>query len=542
MRSLVLLALTLPAAAQQHTVVLEEGDPITGMGPARSFFQLAVGNDGGTFVHTGLFVAGTWRTVVVRDREPFLEADDPLSTGQYVRAGQMVVDARGGFAAAPVVQGPAGPVALPGLVRNRDLLVWPQAPLGFPGAAPGGRYQYVSVVRSLTPNRFLVFAGISNPGTRSAVIEIEADASGAIVREELYLQDEGQLPGTSRTTWVNGPFAGNARGDRIANVFLSRTTGFPVRAVVLNDEVVLEEETPSIVPGLDWFIPPTMEAVDLNEAGDWVARAALDDGSGFWDECIVKNGEIVVRDGDVLPDIAPDAIDRSDLGPELWLTDEGDVVWLGSWGTGAGRRSGVFFNERLLLTRGTMVDGLPFDPDGLPRDFAISPDRGRMLFGGELDTGTGVRHDAVVQTLLDISETFCPAAVNSTGRVATMSVFGSPRAADNDVTLRATNLPRASWTHFFTSPERTVVPAAGGSEGTLCVGGAIGRYAGPGQILRAGAPGRVELPIDLDLHPTAQGSVAVRAGETWHFQAWYRDTRDGAATSNFTDAASVTFE
>jgi hypothetical protein len=31
------------------------------------------------------------------------------------------------------------------------------------------------------------------------------------------------------------------------------------------------------------------------------------------------------------------------------------------------------------------------------------------------------------------------------------------------------------------------------------------------------------------------------AGDTWHFQAWFRDTAAAAGSSNFTNGLSVTF-
>ncbi|MEZ6014578.1 MAG: hypothetical protein R3F49_05650 [Planctomycetota bacterium] len=80
----------------------------------------------------------------------------------------------------------------------------------------------------------------------------------------------------------------------------------------------------------------------------------------------------------------------------------------------------------------------------------------------------------------------------------------------------------------------------GGSRGTLCLSGAIGRYIGPGQILQANPTGGIALALDLLQHPTPNGFVQVTAGETWHFQAWYRDAFMGSATSNFTDGISVT--
>ena len=76
----------------------------------------------------------------------------------------------------------------------------------------------------------------------------------------------------------------------------------------------------------------------------------------------------------------------------------------------------------------------------------------------------------------------------------------------------------------------------------LCLGGGIGRYVGPGQILNSGAAGLFQLPLDLTLTPTPTGLVAIAAGETWNFTAWHRDAVAGSVTSNFTDAVAVTFE
>ncbi|MDG1984154.1 MAG: hypothetical protein P8M11_06290, partial [Planctomycetota bacterium] len=72
--------------------------------------------------------------------------------------------------------------------------------------------------------------------------------------------------------------------------------------------------------------------------------------------------------------------------------------------------------------------------------------------------------------------------------------------------------------------------------------GAIGRYVGPGQIVNSGATGEVTLPLDLTQTPQPTGFVSVQPGETWNFQAWYRDSVGGSATSNFTDGLSITFQ
>ncbi len=53
----------------------------------------------------------------------------------------------------------------------------------------------------------------------------------------------------------------------------------------------------------------------------------------------------------------------------------------------------------------------------------------------------------------------------------------------------------------------------------------------------------VETPaVDADYGLVMTGSAPVLAGETRHFQYWYRDALGGSATSNFSSAQSLTFE
>ena len=132
---------------------------------------------------------------------------------------------------------------------------------------------------------------------------------------------------------------------------------------------------------------------------------------------------------------------------------------------------------------------------------------------------------------------YCQAAVNSTGGPARMSASGSNIVADNDLVLRALGLPPNSFGFFLASTDQGFVAAPGGSQGNLCLGGAIGRYVGPGQIQNSGAGGTISLAIDNMQVPQPTGSVAIVAGETWNFQLWSRDI----SGSNFTDGYEVTF-
>ena len=140
-----------------------------------------------------------------------------------------------------------------------------------------------------------------------------------------------------------------------------------------------------------------------------------------------------------------------------------------------------------------------------------------------------------------IGTSFCgPAAANSVSATgASISLSGFNVAALGSLQLNAEDLPRFTFGFFVTSLAQDFVPLAGGSQGNLCLGGAIGRFVGPGEIQQSGPMGRISLTIDPQSMPSPNGPVLPSYGDTWHFQAWFRDANP-SATSNFTDGASVT--
>jgi hypothetical protein len=136
---------------------------------------------------------------------------------------------------------------------------------------------------------------------------------------------------------------------------------------------------------------------------------------------------------------------------------------------------------------------------------------------------------------------YCTANPNSTGQAGAISVMGSPSVVNDDVTLSVSNLPLNSFGYFLNSQSQGFVANPGGSQGNLCLGGAIGRYVGAGEIQTSGSTGSFDLALALPQTPTPMGFVPVQAGETWNFQSWYRDSVGGMAVSNFTDGIALTF-
>ena len=63
-----------------------------------------------------------------------------------------------------------------------------------------------------------------------------------------------------------------------------------------------------------------------------------------------------------------------------------------------------------------------------------------------------------------------------------------------------------------------------------------------GQILNSSFFGSFSVGVDLTALPQPTGAVPAVVGETWNFQAWFRDGVGGQVTSNFTDGWSVTWQ
>lgn len=130
-----------------------------------------------------------------------------------------------------------------------------------------------------------------------------------------------------------------------------------------------------------------------------------------------------------------------------------------------------------------------------------------------------------------IGTNYCgPAVPNSAGLSGTISAIGSDVVSADHLRLLATNLPPNRAGIFLASRNQGSVPNPGGSFGVLCLDATIHRI---GPALNSGATGSYEKRLAL----TGQQTIPVADGQTWNFQAWFRD--QGA--SNMTDGVSVVF-
>ncbi|MDA1266656.1 MAG: hypothetical protein O2816_16370 [Planctomycetota bacterium] len=239
-----------------------------------------------------------------------------------------------------------------------------------------------------------------------------------------------------------------------------------------------------------------------------------------------------------------------DLTGMLWIGWSGDFqsaypvdvdYVVGLWDAGSGTTVVLQADTLIKPTQDNSVEAVPITLDILglrldPGDEIFWTLRGwESTFQGKWVTMND-RHLNLVQR--PVGDDYCgPAEVNSRGIPAQLLASGSTSVVDDALTLKAVALPYNQFGMFLTSQSQGFAQNPGGSQGNLCLSGNIGRF--NGQIFNTMGMAEATLPVDLSSVPTPSGPVAIQPGETWNFQAWYRDL---PSTSNFTDAISITFE
>ncbi|MBK7641911.1 MAG: hypothetical protein IPJ19_02500 [Planctomycetes bacterium] len=123
----------------------------------------------------------------------------------------------------------------------------------------------------------------------------------------------------------------------------------------------------------------------------------------------------------------------------------------------------------------------------------------------------------------------CLSSINSTGGEALMGYAGSNDISNNDLVLNAIGLPANKTGLFFFGQNQTLVPFG---NGWRCVGNPLYRLPATSSNMFG------DLVWTLDLNTLPSG-VQIHSGETWYFQAWYRDPAAGGAFYNASDALQV---
>ncbi|MEZ6016907.1 MAG: hypothetical protein R3F49_17445 [Planctomycetota bacterium] len=149
------------------------------------------------------------------------------------------------------------------------------------------------------------------------------------------------------------------------------------------------------------------------------------------------------------------------------------------------------------------------------------------FFGPETVRAQNFRADGLLGGPVGLGDVRCEGSVSSTGARAELRAEGSAIAARNHLALLGRELP-PNQVFTFLYARDGLTPNPGGAAGNLCLSRPIGR----GSVLISNAAGQVAERVDLAQLPAPMGSASVGAGETWHFQGWYRDTQGSSETTS----------
>lgn len=179
----------------------------------------------------------------------------------------------------------------------------------------------------------------------------------------------------------------------------------------------------------------------------------------------------------------------------------------------------------------------------LARVLSVSSD-GNFLRGRAPDPTTGENVTFLVAldqpSEFPLGQVACdPTAASSTGAFPRLNAFGSRVIGDDELQLEASDLPAGAACLFLCSQALASTPNPAGGQGTLCLGSPVGRFRA--DLGAASAAGSRRIRVQLDAFPGVDAFVPAASGETWAFQAWFRD-QDPGPTSNFSGAVAVRFE
>ncbi|MEZ5974635.1 MAG: hypothetical protein R3E96_07270, partial [Planctomycetota bacterium] len=324
-----------------------------------------------------------------------------------------------------------------------------------------------------------------------------------------------------RTALSGPPYA----KDRV--VFISSATGASLgeRIFDLNADSITASLYGKDVDGDG--LPEILFKQRQSNGGGGLLRMVGTDGSGISLREQSFAGDLLVADAryDVNGDLEPDLFVR--FGPSQWSLF--GSKWL----------DGLDFTEITELTFGAsfLPTTSPVTPVGdISGDGTIS----FVVHNDEYSTISTPPHQGAAEVMTgfgSIGQMYCASLANSTGQAAELCGFGWPQVAENWLGLSVVGLPANSFGYFLVAPQQGLVPLPGGSQGNLCLGGAIGRFNQLEDICAWGATSSAGLIIDLTSIARPTGPVAAQVGDTWNFQFWYRD----GATSNFSNGLETTW-
>lgn len=239
----------------------------------------------------------------------------------------------------------------------------------------------------------LVTASVDDPAIpttvdRALYVWTSDDSTGGIVTSTLIAAEGDVLPGqaVALADFGTGPHetAINGAGDVLFAVDIPGG----LDAVYFWDgsfAEIAQEGDPSPVAGRNWA-SLTSTALDL-VGGNHAYRGVLD-GDTATDSVLIRNGAVLIQEGDTLPAIGGVFTFTSFGTGPVEVSDSGDVLWYGDWNDpNTDVDTGLFLNDALLVQEGvTSLPGLGVIETlrGIEDGYHMSDDGRSIIFEAEL--------------------------------------------------------------------------------------------------------------------------------------------------------------
>ena len=426
-----------------------------------------------------------------------------------------------------------------GVLADDELIRRVPLPVDAAGVPANAIWSDIQTVRVTPKGRVFVSGFVAWPDgpNFNAIVEYRLD--GKTVIDARLIASENQTPAGS--TVPLDSIVGLDAGEDGRPLLIGRTAAD--RYFLLHgDDVLAISGEPSVVPGEAWSSNLGGTLGTVNSRGDTAFIAELE---SLFSTVLVKNGTVLRRRLDVLPAIAPYQIERfstltSRHADVPFMLESGAVLWAARWtNPELSLGGGLFLDDRLIVEEGVTMVGTKIISGIRSDKMQVSPNGRWVIFECRL-TEAGTQDSTYGVVLVDLAEgtEYCaPAIANSTGFSGSLTASAAVVAPGAPLDLIAHGLPTNSRGYFLVAPQAGLVVTAGGSQGTLCLSQPIGRFRS--QAMDTGPGGFLSATVDSNALPLTPTQSAM-TGETWHFQAWYRDLNPGP-TSNFTSAVSVTF-
>ncbi len=414
MRSNLLFALaaillaSAPAMAFPPTVtmVVKEGDVVAGVGPITSGFgaceNLAVNNSGEWFVESdttnadtnidGVLLRGNGHGPFALWQQEGAALTSP--SGASLDSWDSVRINNSGNASFNNFLSGQTSTTDSGIYYNTDLVIQESDIATASGLSAGTPYIGWFETYINDNNDILMIASVDDPAIASTVDRAIVKVNPLSLTQTLYAKEGDELvPGRFAADFGTGPHASafNNNGYALFSADMDGTTnddGLVIYTNGTSTSILAREGQP--VPGVagrNWE-GVIGNAMDVNDAGDWVTIANMD-GATTDDAAIIRNGtDVIAREGSSLASIGG-VFNFTAFGTGAVLIDQGgDVVWFGDWNDpDTTRDTGIFMNDQLLVQEGvTMVGGLLLTSISAVQDnLAMSDDGHWIMFEGTLD-------------------------------------------------------------------------------------------------------------------------------------------------------------